>query len=367
MTRIGIIDADLLDGKSNFPNLALMKISGFNKKCGNDVDLLTSYSEILDYDLVYVSKVFNFTYSPAWIEKQFNVVLGGTGFYEDGGLDLPDVIEHSKPDYDLYKFYVNQQITAGADPKKFDHYLNYSIGFTTRGCFRKCGFCVNQKYNRAFSASKPAEFIDDSKKKIMLLDDNFLAYSDWESILNELEATGKPIQFNQGLDIRLLNARSAERFARAKTFGDIIFAFDHPEDAELIEKKLLLWRSFSKKSTKLYVLCAYDSQDEKDIIGIFDRLKIIMKYGCLPYLMRFEAYQQSELKGLYITLARWCNQPNFFKKLSFREFCELNQKLKKDQAEIGSSLRALNDFEGKYPEIASRLFDMKFESLKITA
>jgi len=108
MTRIGIIDADLLDGKSNFPNLALMKISSFNKKIGNDVDLLTSYSEILAYDLVYISKVFNFTSSPAWIEKQYNVVLGGTGFYEDGGLDLPDAIEHSKPDYELYNFYVNQ-------------------------------------------------------------------------------------------------------------------------------------------------------------------------------------------------------------------------------------------------------------------
>lgn len=195
MTKIGIIDADLLDGKSNFPNLALMKISSFNKKCGNEVDLLTSYIEIPCYDLVYISKVFNFTFSPSWVEKQNNVVLGGTGFFENGGPDLPDVIEHSKPDYDLYKTYINQQIAAGAGPEKFDHYLNYSIGFTTRGCFRKCGFCVNKKYNRAFSASKPSEFVDESRK-IMLLDDNFLAYADWESILDELEATRKPFQFN---------------------------------------------------------------------------------------------------------------------------------------------------------------------------
>jgi len=200
----------------------------------------------------------------------------------------------------------------------------------------------------------------------MLLDDNFLAYSKWEEVLDEIEETGKPFQFNQGLDIRLLNERIARRISKAKTFGDIIFAFDHPDDAEMIEKKLSLWRSFSKKSTKLYVLCAYDSQDEKDIIGIFERLKIIMKFDCLPYLMRYEAYQQSELKSLYITLARWCNQPNFFKKLSFREFCEKNQELKKNQAEIGASLRALNDFEQKYSEIANLYFDMKYEILKNT-
>lgn len=366
MTRIGIIDADLLDGKSNFPNLALMKISGFNKKNGNDVELMTSYQNISKFDTVYVSKVFASTKTPSWV-NQTNVILGGTGFFEDGGEDLPAEIEHQKPDYDLYKFYVNQQIVAGADPKRFDHYLNYSIGFTTRGCFRKCGFCVNKKYNRAVSASKPSEFVDESRKKIMLLDDNFLAYANWESVLNELEETGKPFQFNQGLDIRLLTERVAGRISKAKTFGDIIFAFDHPEDAELIENKLSLWRSFSKKSTKLYVLCAYDSQDEKDIIGIFCRLEVIMKYGCLPYLMRYEAYQKSELRGLYITLARWCNQPNFFKKLSFREFCEKNQQLKKNQAEIGSSLKSLNDFERKYPEIADRYFDVKYEDLKITA
>lgn len=365
MARIGLIDSDLLDGKSNFPNLVLMKISGYNKKIGNDVELMMTYNDIWKFDTVYISKVFTPTKTSTNINQQ-NVILGGTGFFENGGEDLPSEIEHAKPDYDLYKIYIDQQIDAGANPKKFDYYLNYSIGFTTRGCFRKCDFCVNKKYDRAFIASKPAEFIDESKKKIMLLDDNFLACSGWESVLDELEQTGKPFQFKQGLDIRLLTEKIAFRISKAKTFGDVIFAFDNPADSELIESKLSLWRSFSKKSTKFYILCAYDSIDEKDISGIFSRLEIIMKYGCLPYLMRYEEYQKSELRGLYITLARWCNQPNFFKKMSFREFCEKNQQLKKNQAEIGSSLKALNDFERKYPEIADRFFDLKYEDLRIT-
>jgi hypothetical protein len=68
------------------------------------------------------------------------------------------------------------------------------------------------------------------------------------------------------------------------------------------------------KTTKLYVLCAYESQDVLDIINTFERIKILMKYGCLPYIMRYEKYKNCEFQSLYTQLARWCNQPQFFKK-----------------------------------------------------
>ena len=59
--KIGIIDADLLDNGTRHPNLALMKISGFYKEIGDTVELLFNYDTINDYDLVYLSKVFDFT------------------------------------------------------------------------------------------------------------------------------------------------------------------------------------------------------------------------------------------------------------------------------------------------------------------
>ena len=45
-------------------------------------------------------------------------------------------------------------------------------------------------------------------------------------------------------------------------------------------------------------------------------------YKCLPYIMRFNRYEESPYRGVYVTLARWCNQPSFFKKKSFREFSQ---------------------------------------------
>ena len=63
-------------------------------------------------------------------------------------------------------------------------------------------------------------------------------------------------------------------------------------------------------------------------------------------LMRFERYVESPYRGMYITLARWCNQPAFFKKKSLREFVEANG--------AGSITgEYFSGFEKAFPEAAS--------------
>ena len=359
--RIGIIDADLLDNGTRHPNLALMKISGYYKEQGHSVILLNSYIKLESYDIVYISKVFTFTNVPEDITALPNVKIGGTGFFEDGGENLPDDIEHHMPDYDLYKDYANGEIEKGRNRSAVSDYLDYSIGFTTRGCFRKCSFCVNKKYDRAFIHSPVLEFYDPKRPYIYLWDDNFLSYGGWEAILDDLESTGKPFQFRQGLDIRLMTDRKAKRLSKTRYHGDFIFAFDHLEERELIEEKLKLWKKYCSKTTKLYVLCAYNSQDEKDIVNTFERIKIIMKYGCLPYIMRYENYKDSPWRSLYVQIARWCNQPQFFKKKSFRQFCEANQHYHKNQETTCAAYQSMIDFESVFPDIAEKYFDLRFD------
>lgn len=362
MGKIGIIDADLLDNGTRHPNLALMKISGYYKEQGKDVELLESYEHIDKYEKVFISKVFNFTNIPVDLNKYKNIEIGGTGFFEDGGKSLPNEIEHHMPDYDLYLNYINGQIDKGKKRDYYKDYLDYSIGFTTRGCFRKCPFCVNKKYSNVFKHSPVAEFFDPKRKSIYLWDDNFLGFPEWESILDELIATGRSFQFRQGLDLRLMTDDKARKLSKVKYHGDFIFAFDNVEDKILISKKLEIWKRHCKKTTKLYVFCAYHSQDEKDIENIFIRVEVMMKYGCLPYLMRYQAYKGSKWEKLYITIARWTNQPQFYKKMSFREFCERNQFYCKTD-KICSSMQSLKDFESEFPEIAKRYFDLKYSEL----
>ena len=365
--KIGILDADLMDNGTRHPNLALMKISGYYKENGNYVELITNYKDVNNYKKIFISKVFTFTNVPDSILSLPNVVIGGTGFFDDGGESLTNEIEHHIPDYMLYSKYVEDQIETGKKRVKFSDYLDYSIGFTTRGCFRKCSFCVNKKYDRVFKHSPIEEFLDEKRPYIYLWDDNFMASTDFNRILDDLEAIGKPFQFRQGLDVRLMTKAKAERLAKVKYRGDFIFAFDHIEDTELISRKLKIWKTYCNKSTKLFVLTGYDSQDEKDIENTFERIKIIMEHGCLPYIMRYEDYKKSRFKSLYIQLARWCNQPSFLKKKSFRQYCIANEEYHINHAKNPkgncSCYQAMLDFEHEFPEIANKYYDLRFEEI----
>ena len=83
-----------------------------------------------------------------------------------------------------------------------------------------------------------------------------------------------------------------------------------------------------------------------------------MLFRCLPYVMRYQDYKLSPHYGMYVTIARWCNQPSFFKKMSFREFCH-------ETAKHGSNsaLRYMQEFEMKFPYIAEAYFDLKWGDL----
>ena len=362
--KIGIIDADLLDNGTRHPNLACEKISGYHKEKGDTVKLITNYNDISLFDQVYVSKVFDFTKVPIDVfdkKKYPNLKIGGTGFFWKDSPNLPFEIEHHMPDYNLYDEYIGSEIARGIKPIKFNDYINYSIGFTTRGCFRKCSFCVNEKYDKVFRHAPVSEFLDKSRKYIYLWDDNILGYPKWREVFEELNDTGKPFQFRQGMDIRLMTDEKARIIANSKYHGDYIFAFDYIEDRDLIEEKIEVWKKYTTKVAKLYVLCGYESQDIVDVVNTFERVKILMQHHCLPYIMRHENYIKSKYKGIYITLARWCNQPNFFKKKSFREFCEANQEYKKNKDTLCSSMATMVEFEKEHPDIAAKYFDIKWD------
>ena len=184
-STVGVIDADLLTKGTRQPKLALMKISGYCKANNKSVELLyqdDAYDRIGDFDLVFLSRVFTFSEVPDNLDSYKNLLKGGTGFYENGGEGLPDEIEHHMPDYSLYAEYVDFSINIKGRPRSwFADYLDYSIGFLTRGCFRKCSFCVNQKYDRCRPHSPLREFVDASLPYVNLWDDNYFECSEWET------------------------------------------------------------------------------------------------------------------------------------------------------------------------------------------
>lgn len=80
--RIAIIDADLIGRcKHRFPNLVCMKLSGYYKTLGAEVELKTNYENLYIYDKVFISKVFTDTQIDEEILKLPNIEYGGTGFF----------------------------------------------------------------------------------------------------------------------------------------------------------------------------------------------------------------------------------------------------------------------------------------------
>lgn len=111
---------------------------------------------------------------------------------------------------------------------------------------------------------------------------------------------------------------------------------------------------------KFYCFCGFDRANHwdaafwwQDVFDLFMRIEILMQNHCLPYVMRFSRYAESPYRGVYVTIARWCNQPSLFKKKSLREFAELNGR---DSA----CYNYLRDFERCFPAV-SHFYDMKYK------
>lgn len=356
-----------------------MKLSSFHKSIGDHVELLTEY-KISGFDKIYVSKVFTNTVVPNNVLTAPNVIYGGTGFFYDKAPNLPDEIEHAFPDYHLYDEWVETKLANGGRPRDYIYYTDYSIGFLTRGCFRKCEFCVNKKFDRCIQHSPLSEFLDLNRKKICFLDDNFFACQKWEDIIKDVLSANKRFQFKQGLDIRLLTDKKIHSIMSWNYDCALYFAFDNIEDKAIIQEKLSRIKELypnSKKHLTFYVLCGYDRNGKwdddfwiKDISDTFERIKILDQYGAYPYIMRYEKCYSSKYNGLYSAMAAWVNQPNIFKKFTFVEFCKCKGMGRKyaqykrnfaqylaDGNNKGITWQSLDAFEKEQPDIVRFYFE----------
>lgn len=366
--KIGLIDNDLVKRDNhNFPNLAIMKLSSYHKQNGDNVELI-GFEEINpmslfsnDFDLIYVSKAFTDTETPEYIFKMNNVKIGGTGFYFDKAEPLPYEIEHSKPDYDIYK-------KAYSFIKKKTFFDEYSIGYTTRGCFRQCEFCVNKNSKKVELHSPIDEFYEPAKKKLAMLDDNILGLPNKElyKIFDRLEEINKPFQYRQGMDLRLITKERANRLLSLKYDDIFYFAFDLIENKDLITTKLGLWSELMEikkpnrqwNRTRLFVFCGFNPNNEtninfwiNDLENIFVRFSIIYKYRCQPYTMKHKDYLKSPLKYVYDYISKYTNEP-FGKngQISLNEYIDTSLDIK-----ITNKIKLFRD---KYPQFR-RMFDAK--------
>lgn len=201
---IGIHDADAehLKSQNKFPNYALMKISAYHKARGDTVEW---FFPMKDYDIVYSSKVFDFTPENPFLPD--NTIKGGTGYGMFG--ELPQEIENMYPDYSIY-------------PN-----CDYAIGFLTRGCPNKCAHCyVPQKEGNIRPYRTWQEVVRHDTDKLTLMDNNILACEHGIEQLKELSNTHYKIDINQAMSVFCVTPEIADILCKIKWQKYMRFSVD---------------------------------------------------------------------------------------------------------------------------------------------
>lgn len=311
--KIGLIDVD----GHNYPNLPLMKLSAWHKKQGDAVEWYDTWNGLFNpYDKVYLSKVFSFTedYKQPIYTKE--VIRGGTGycitnengkeiFHKEQNHNLPDDIEHIYPDYSLYP----------------EQTKDTAFGFLTRGCPRGCSFCI-VKDKEGLCSHKVADLSEfwNGQKNIELLDPNILASKECEELLEQLIDSKAKINFNQGLDIRMMTDRKAELIEKIP-IQMIHFAWDRYEDKEFIQPKFRIFREHSTVNFRnLIVYCLVGDRERKVLDSDLERIYWLRDNGYTPYVMIYEKYELPKGHEL-LKLQRWVNNRFIFRSVdNFEEY-----------------------------------------------
>lgn len=276
--KIGLIDVD----GHNYPNLPLMKLSAWHKRNGDQVEW---YNPMFSghCDIVYKSKVFSFTEDYPYPIDADKVIEGGTGYaisivngkeVYDKSKDppLPKEIEHIYPDYTLY-----------------EECKDTAFGFLTRGCPRGCSFChVAPKEGRCSHKVADLSEFWSGQKNIVLCDPNILACKDWKELLQQLVDSGAKVDFNQGLDIRMMDEERAKMLSKIR-IKEIHFAWDRFEDKDIIQPKFITFRNESKvhpHDLQVYVLVGDREKrvTEQDLYRIY----WLRDHGYAPFVMVYD-------------------------------------------------------------------------------
>lgn len=308
--HIGLIDVD----GHNFPNLALMKLSAYHKRRGDEVEWYDPFSR---YDLVYKSKVFADTPDYNYVINADRIIKGGTGYaiHGAGGEHyrkeddpvLPYEVEHIYPDYALYNI------------------TDTAYGFLTRGCPRGCSFCiVSGKEGRCSHKVADLSEFWSGQKNIVLCDPNILACREWKDLLGQLVNSEANIDFNQGLDARMLTEEKCLAIETLK-LKRIHFAWDRYEDKDKVLPKLKMFSEICKikrytHNAIVYVLVNHGSTIEQDL----ERIYTLRELGYWAYVM---VYDKPHAPRVIRDMQRWCNNRLIFARCPrFEDYNKTEQK-----------------------------------------
>ena len=291
--NIGLLAID-----SNYPNLALMKISAYHKETGDNVEW---YNPLNHYEKVYAAKVFTFTPNYGFYIHADEVEFGGTGI--DIHKTLPEEMDSCTPDYSLYP--------------SIDSRTAY--GFLTRGCTNRCKWCVvPQKEGNIRPYMDVDDIAVDGRNRLILMDNNVLASDYGLSQIEKIVRKGYHVDFNQGLDARLVTEEVARLLARVKWIKRIRFGCDTYQQIAECERAIdLIQQHGYKGEFFLYCILNDDIQESYYRVSYWKKYKKVLPHA-QPY--RSLTGHNQVIPQWQADLAHWADRKEIYRTCNFYDF-----------------------------------------------
>ena len=244
-----------------------------------------------------MSKVFTFTPDYEYFIDADTISRGGTG-YKLYDKVLPAEIDTIFPDYTIYP--------------QFD----YAIGFLTRGCIRNCKWCVVPK-----KEGKLKPYCDwrnikrNDTNKIVFMDNNVLASEYGIEQIRSMIGEDVRIDFNQGLDARLITDDVAEILSKVKWIRFIRLACDTSAMLPVVTEAVERLGKYGVKPYRIFVYTLIQDVDEA-----YQRIKALDRLGVDPFAQPYRDFETNYVDPEHKRLARWCNHKGIHKTVKFEEY-----------------------------------------------
>jgi hypothetical protein len=272
---------------SRYPPLGLLKLSAYHKKQGHEVD----YTETNDFakwepDLIQITSLFTYAWEPV-----HDSIWAYKFMYPDSEIQVGGIYASLfKKRVESLEVKVHTGLFHPAENLKPDYSLvpkwDSSILFSSRGCVNNCAFCAVPRLEKEFIARDTIiDLLEPKFKKVVLWDNNFLASPYWPKILQEIKERKLLVDFNQGIDARLVDKRAAKEIASCKTklVRSALDCIDELDEVEVGIKNLLN-AGINGRKILVYVLFNFSDTPEDLLI----RLQECVKWGICSYPMRYQ-------------------------------------------------------------------------------
>ena len=264
--RIALVDSN--PRPAVYP-LPLLKLGAWRRSLGDECKIYNfSLPAKGEFDEIWITTLFTYNLYEAVrlaaeaTKRAAKVKVGGVA-----ATLLPDYFKHEG--VEVHRGLHPEAESYAPDYSLLDKEPDYSITYASRGCVRKCKFCMVSRLEPEFRNRRDwIRDLNPKAKRILFYDNNWLAKSNKDleydaERIRDLQEKGQiqEVDFNQALDARLMTEEKADILQGLKIYP-LRFGFDNMSLDGVIQPVIRMMAARSWFKFQYYTLYNYKDTPE---------------------------------------------------------------------------------------------------------